>query len=523
MSRVLVIGLGNPDRGDDAVGLYIAAALAALALPGVTVERAEADGLALPCRALQTPMLALGGHQKSALATGFAGQILLGPHIGDLDGADARTAFAAAATALPALYRLTPARLACEAHPDYASTHHATALGLPTTCVPHHLAHALSGMLDRGLAPPVVAVAWDGAGHGGDGTIHGGEFLAIGADRWRRAAHLLAFRLPGAAAAIRESRRAALGALFAMHGAEALAMDTLPPVAAFPVADRAVLAAMLARGLNAPLTSSAGRLFDAVAAPPLAAGFHAALADAIVATAGRLRINRVLLTGGCFQNARLAGLAAAGLRAAGMQAFCHRSVPPNDGGLWWANSPSPPTPLPRRSADVPRGARRTARHHRRRRTDTLRRRRLRLHRPHHHPGLHPGRAGWRLRAGACRHRHHRAEPRRGSTHPGQPGDAGGRRGIKFVAEFRDPAAARRLAQTIAATVTRPWTLMEICGGQTHSLLRHGIDRMLPESVTLLPGLRHPRRRHRPGHRPRAPARCHPMQLRRHDARTRRSR
>lgn len=349
------------------------------------------------------PVLALGGHMKSALALGLAAaaggaRAVLGPHIADLEGAEARTAFAAAAGALPALHGVRPARLACDAHPDYASTRHAETQGLRLVRVAHHLAHARSGMLDRGLAPPLLAVAWDGAGHGGDGTIHGGEFLAIGARLWRRAGHLLAFRLPGGTAAMREPRRAALGVLFALGGAAALAGDALPPLAAFGAAGRRTLAGMLAGGVNAPWTSSAGRLFDAVAAllglvqcndyegeaamaleaaagaaaaphalpppaiaatpagllvldwrpslaallaaraagagvPALAAGFHAALAGAIVAMAGRLGARQVLLTGGCFQNALLAGGAAAGLRAAGHAAFCHRDVPPGDGGL----------------------------------------------------------------------------------------------------------------------------------------------------------------------------------------------
>lgn len=351
--------------------------------------------LAFP--AVATPMLALGGQQKSAIATGFAGQIFLGPHGGDLDGAEAREAFVRGAERLVALHRLGPAVVACDRHPDYVSTRHAEGLGLPTVHVPHHLAHALSGMVEHGLDGPLLAVAWDGTGYGGDGTIWGGEFLALAPPRYRRAAHLASFRLPGGAAAMREPRRAALGALYAMNGAAGLDMTRLPPVAAFTAAERRVLGMMLARGVAAPLTSSAGRLFDAVAAilglcqrasyegeaamavevaadgaepaaplaapalrdgegplivdwrpmlaaliaacdagaptAALAAGFHVALADAIVAVARRLEARRVLLTGGCFQNARLTGLAVAGLRAAGIEPFWHRRVPPNDGGL----------------------------------------------------------------------------------------------------------------------------------------------------------------------------------------------
>ncbi|WP_287788188.1 carbamoyltransferase HypF [Acidiphilium sp.] len=374
---------------DDSVVRVIAGAMTVL-------RRARGYApLPLAWPGVEAPILALGGQQKSAVATGFGGRIFLGPHGGDLDGAAARERFQQNAAHLCALHGLRPGRIACDRHPDYASTHHAETLGAPVIRVPHHLAHALSGMVDAGHDGPLLAVAWDGAGYGGDGTVWGGEFLAIAPPHWRRAAHLLPFRLPGGDAAAREPRRAALGALHALHGAAALAMTGLPPVASFAAAERRVLAAMLARGVASPLASSAGRLFDAIAAlldlcqhacfegeaamaleaaaagaeaaplpapevrgdrplvvdwrptlaallagraagrrlGPLAAGFHVALASAIVAVARRLEARHVLLTGGCFQNARLAEHTLAGLRAAGIVALRHRLVPPNDGGL----------------------------------------------------------------------------------------------------------------------------------------------------------------------------------------------
>lgn len=363
----------------------------------VTVLRRARGYAPLPLAwpGVEAPILALGGQQKNAVATGFGGWIFLGPHGGDLDGAAARERFQQNAAHLSALHGLRPARIACDRHPDYASTHHAETLRAPVMRVPHHLAHALSGMVDAGSDGPLLAVAWDGAGYGGDGTVWGGEFLAIAPPRWRRAAHLLPFRLPGGDAAAREPRRAALGALHALHGAAALEMTDLPPVATFTAAELRVLATMLARGVASPLASSAGRLFDAIAAlldlcqrasfegeaamaleaaaagaeaaplpapevngdrplvvdwrptlaallagraaglrpGPLAAGFHVALAEAIVAVARRLDARRVLLTGGCFQNARLTEHTVIGLRAAGILPFRHRLVPPNDGGL----------------------------------------------------------------------------------------------------------------------------------------------------------------------------------------------
>jgi hydrogenase maturation protein HypF len=343
-----------------------------------------------------TPCLALGGHQKDALAIATCGEITLGAHIGDLDRAETRTALGNAVATTNALYG-SPTLVACDTHPGYYTTHLAERLAREPACVPHHLAHVLASMLDNGLDGPVLGIAWDGTGHGDDGTVWGGEFLAVHGARWRRAAHLQPFRLPGGEAAVREPRRAALGALHAVFGEAALTMTELRPVGDFSPHELAVLTKMLAHSLNAPLTSSAGRLFDAVAsilglrqratfegeaamavefaadrahvsallpeievlasagpvildwrpmvaglvaahregATPesLASGFHDALVDSIIAVARRVGLNRVLLTGGCFQNARLTELAIAALRQAGFAAYWHHHIPPNDGGI----------------------------------------------------------------------------------------------------------------------------------------------------------------------------------------------
>lgn len=353
--------------------------------------------LALACPAAAEPAAALGAHQKSAIALAADGQIILGPHIGDLTAAATREAFAQALEAMATLYDVHPRRVACDAHPDYYSTRLAQASGLPVQHVPHHLAHVLAGMVDNELAGPVLGVAWDGAGYGDDASIWGGEFLTVDATRFCRAAHLLPFRLAGGEAAIREPRRAALGALYLIFGEAAFAMTDLKPVAAFAPTEKQVLGTMLRRGVNAPLTSSAGRLFDAVAAlldlvqtasfegqaamavefaaqravesvslaaprltehagsllldwrpmladivagwrdgvaaPVLAAAFHESLVEAVVAVAMRVGREQVVLSGGCFQNARLVEHAVHRLREAGFRPYWHRRVPPNDGGI----------------------------------------------------------------------------------------------------------------------------------------------------------------------------------------------
>ncbi|MBS2132200.1 carbamoyltransferase HypF (plasmid) [Burkholderia thailandensis] len=343
------------------------------------------------------PCLALGGHGKSAIAVTSGPQLVLGPYIGDLDGGEARAAFARSARGMTALYGVVPQSVACDAHPDYYSTQFAERSTARVRHVPHHVAHVLAGMVDNGLDGPILGVAWDGSGYGGDGTVWGGEFLALEGDRYRRVAQLQPFRLPGGEAAAREPNRAALGALHAVYGETALTMTELRPVAVLTARERQLFATMLAGGVHSPWTSSAGRLFDAAAAilgvcrrasfegeaaialegtaersaractlaapvlreedgkliadwrptlaalanasqdsvpvAALAAAFHGALADIIADVARHIGIRRVLLTGGCFQNARLTERTVAQLHAAGFEVWCHRRVPPNDGGL----------------------------------------------------------------------------------------------------------------------------------------------------------------------------------------------
>lgn len=341
--------------------------------------------------------VALGGHQKSAIAVVREGHVVLGPHIADLHTPDARAAFAQHYESAVALSGVRAEAIACDRHPDYYTTRFAQSLNAAVEAVPHHLAHVLSGMLDNALDGPVLGVAWDGAGFGSDGTIWGGEFLAVGADTYRRVARLMPFRLPGGAAAMREPRRAALGALYEIHDTALFDRADLRVRLGFSKTEWDVLAQMLARDTHAPLTSSAGRLFDAAAAifglkqkasfegeaamavefkatsadmavplpppvlvdegalltldwrptlsamaeaclageaaGPLAAGFHDALVQGMIAVARRMGIAQVLLTGGCFQNAYLTECAVARLAAEGFAPYWHHRVPPNDGGL----------------------------------------------------------------------------------------------------------------------------------------------------------------------------------------------
>jgi hydrogenase maturation protein HypF len=344
-------------------------------------------------------ILAFGGHLKTTIALTVPGNAVLSQHLGDLDTASACEAHARAIRDTTELHRFRPRLAVCDLHPDYASCRTAEASELPVIAVQHHVAHIAACMAEHGITPPALGVAWDGTGYGSDGTIWGGEFLLLRETGWRRVAHLRPFSLPGGNAAAGEPRRAALGLLYEAFGDRALAMTDLAPVAAFSAGERAVLHTMLARGTNAPLTSSAGRLFDAFAAlcglrqrasyegqaaaelewaagdratgrryefrvrqakqgeaplivdwqPALESSLadlrvgadtgtisealHNGLALAILEVASRIGEHRVVLSGGCFQNARLTEVAVAALGAGGFDPIWHRHVPPNDGGI----------------------------------------------------------------------------------------------------------------------------------------------------------------------------------------------
>jgi len=211
------------------------------------------------------PLIGVGGHLKSAAAIVTPDRVVAGPHIGDLNGVRARTAYEQSLNHLLHLYADTCAGAASDCHPDYFTTRRAQAFGVPVYPVQHHLAHLEACMADNAIDGPVLGVAWDGTGYGDDGTIWGGEFFAITGASVRRVAHFRPFRLPGGDAAVAEPRRAAAGVLYELFQ-EAM-WDAAPSelLDAFSPRDREVVARMLSKKVNAPATSSAGRLFDAVA------------------------------------------------------------------------------------------------------------------------------------------------------------------------------------------------------------------------------------------------------------------
>jgi hydrogenase maturation protein HypF len=209
------------------------------------------------------PVLAVGGQLKATFALGRGRQAFLSHHLGDLDHYEAYRAFERDVELYQQLFAVEPAVVAHDLHPDYLTTQYAfrrARPGTPLLAVQHHHAHMASCMAEHALTRPVIGVTFDGTGYGTDGAVWGGEVLVGDYRGFRRAAHLRYVGMPGGEQAIREPWRMAVAHLADAGWQGPSLRDRLAP-AALRAVER-----MLERRLNSPLTSSAGRLFDAVAA-----------------------------------------------------------------------------------------------------------------------------------------------------------------------------------------------------------------------------------------------------------------
>lgn len=336
-------------------------------------------------------LFAVGGHQKSAFAMSNGSQSILGPHIGDLDSLETREHYVHQTNVMNDLYRLHPEGWAHDLHPDYFTTQWARSQPGQHFAVQHHHAHIVAGMLEQGwLDREVLGVAFDGTGYGPDGTIWGGEFLRATVKGFRRVAHLQTFPLIGGDIAIREPLRVAI----------ALAHQAVrinDPDCGLTRVEQECAARMRPLLTNQRLslaTSSAGRLFDGVAALALgvahtdfegqpaqllesisdvtethrysfsivdgpvlqidwrpmirelladrdrgvspaamAMRFHRGLAEAISAVCERFTDLPVVFSGGVFQNRLLVELLVERLRNHPQALGLPGVIPPNDGGL----------------------------------------------------------------------------------------------------------------------------------------------------------------------------------------------
>ena len=211
-------------------------------------------------------ILAAGPEQKSTFCLAHGTHAFVSQHIGDMENAETLEAYERTLALYEEMFRVGPALVAYDLHPEYLSTKFAKSLGLPAVGVQHHHAHIASVTAEHGISEKVVGVAYDGTGYGTDGTIWGGEVLLADWAGFTRFAHLRPVPMPGGAAAIRRPARMASGLLSGLdeglfdHPGASILRESLTN------SEQATLRALANKGLNSPLTSSMGRLFDAVAA-----------------------------------------------------------------------------------------------------------------------------------------------------------------------------------------------------------------------------------------------------------------
>jgi hydrogenase maturation protein HypF len=356
-------------------------------------------------------IVAVGAEQKNTLCFGSGNEAILSQHIGDLDDLATLEFAEEVLERYPRLFRVVPAMFVRDRHPDYLSTEIAENSGLPVLAVAHHHAHIASCMAEHGLTGDVIGVALDGTGYGADGAIWGGEFLIAGYATYKRFAHLDYIPLPGGDAAADSPWRSGLSYLVRAYGAGGPPPEVRNRLALFDAGPASEISAVyhaLERRINAPATSSAGRLFDAVASicgicvqsafdaeapirlmdqvregveeaysfgisPPgtaegpdasgeahrirfdatireivddllrgvdvglISARFHNTFCESIVRAAREARgdcgLNRVVLSGGVFQNRYVLERSERLLAADGFEVYSHEAVPSNDGGI----------------------------------------------------------------------------------------------------------------------------------------------------------------------------------------------
>ncbi|MGA8925516.1 MAG: carbamoyltransferase HypF [Solirubrobacterales bacterium] len=339
------------------------------------------------------PILACGAELKSTFCLAKGERAWIGHHIGDLKNYETLRSFTQGVEHFEELFAVEPELVAHDLHPEYLSTKYALEReDVETVGVQHHHAHLAACLAEHGEPGRAVGAIFDGTGYGADGTVWGGELLVGDPAGFERAGHLHPVRMPGGERAIMQPWRMACSWLLETLGSE----PPLPPLLAEQVSeeDWSKVAELADSGLASPVTSSAGRLFDAVAAlcgiraevnyegqaaveleaaadpavresyplpgtelldaretvlailadlgagvpvADVAAKFHNAVAEGVAracAEHGRAEgIEVAVLSGGVFQNRLLLERTAEALEGAGMRVLVPRLLPPNDGGV----------------------------------------------------------------------------------------------------------------------------------------------------------------------------------------------
>jgi hydrogenase maturation protein HypF len=341
-------------------------------------------------------ILALGAEQKNSFCIGKDSQAILSQYIGDLKNAQACDFYKESIGLFFRLFRFKPAYIACDLHPDYFSTEYASLLGkmynIPVARVQHHHAHIVSCMAEHGLDEKVIGISLDGTGYGVDGNTWGGEFFVADSSDFTRFTHFDYVPMPGGDKVVEEPWRMAFSYLFKYFG-DTLVYDSIPVFRSLDNQKLVLVKEMIQTGVNSPLSSGAGRLFDAVSAliglcpvslfdseapmrlesaintetdlyypftlaksvifaetfksilddmnhsdiSLISSKFHNTLVQVILEVSEKIRkdvsINKVVLSGGVFQNKYLLEKTIHKLTQKGFKVFTNQQVPANDGGI----------------------------------------------------------------------------------------------------------------------------------------------------------------------------------------------
>ena len=235
----------------------------------ITLRRARGFApypIRLPYKSRQ--ILACGAELKNTFCLTRDDHAFVSQHIGDMENAETLEHYETSIELYKKLFRIQPEIIVCDLHPEYLPSkyaiNYAAGQKLPLVKVQHHHAHIVSCMAENSIREPVIGVAFDGVGYGTDGAIWGGEFLIADWRGFKRVGQLEYVPMPGGAMAIKKPYRMALGYLYHLFGNDTAIRGL--PLAHIPENERKIIRQQIEKGINCPLTSSAGRLFDAVAA-----------------------------------------------------------------------------------------------------------------------------------------------------------------------------------------------------------------------------------------------------------------
>lgn len=338
-------------------------------------------------------ILATGAELVNCFCLGRRKDAILSQHIGDLKNYETYSFYVETIDHFRKIFRLKPELVAHDMHPDYLSTRYAAGTGLKRIAVQHHHAHIASAMAENGIDEKVIGVSFDGTGYGDDGNIWGSEFLVCDFSDYTRYKHFEYKKMPGGDAVTSEPWRMAVSYLYSFMGERFLDLN-LPFLRNISSKNLKIILKMLKDNLNAPLTSGAGRLFDSVTAllnicvqstfhaeAPMrlesvitegikdyylfnddndivfketfrgiiddihkgipegiiSAKFHNTIINVIETTVKKIRqetgLNKVVLSGGTFQNRYLLANLEPALTNSGFKVYAHSRIPSNDGGI----------------------------------------------------------------------------------------------------------------------------------------------------------------------------------------------